>query len=89
MVENSLSGGDPSPSGVPASTNDKISAGGDVGDIGNTAEGTRTETHANHQQQTGEMTNTTSSAGGSSAGGSAMEKDTRSPSNVSKAPLEP
>ncbi|KAJ5179881.1 hypothetical protein N7492_003091 [Penicillium capsulatum] len=32
VVDQTLSGGEPSPSGVPASTNDKHSAGGDVGE---------------------------------------------------------
>ena len=31
VVDQTLSGGDPSPSDVPASTNDKLSAGGDAG----------------------------------------------------------
>lgn len=37
VVNQTLSGGDPSPSDVPASTNDKKPAGGDVGEINHTA----------------------------------------------------
>ena len=60
VVEKSLSGGDPSsPSGVPASTNDKdISAGEGVGEIGNTT--SQQQQPEDHDQQTygADMTNT-------------------------------
>ncbi|GES64409.1 hypothetical protein ATEIFO6365_0008047900 [Aspergillus terreus] len=42
VVNQTLSGGEPSPSDVPASTNDKTTAGGDVGEIKDTATATAT-----------------------------------------------
>lgn len=47
VVEKTLSGGDTSSSDVPASNNAKLSAGGDVGEIKDTAKTTQTQTHAN------------------------------------------
>ncbi|KAL4896233.1 hypothetical protein BDV59DRAFT_191434 [Aspergillus ambiguus] len=43
VVNQTLSGGEPSPSDVPASTNDKTTAGGDVGEIKDTATATATQ----------------------------------------------
>ncbi|KAF9887033.1 hypothetical protein FE257_010649 [Aspergillus nanangensis] len=45
VVNQTLSGGEPSLSDVPASTNDKKSAGGDAGEIQDTATATHTETN--------------------------------------------
>src|SRR5699024_7345912 len=50
VVNQTLSGGDPSPSGVPASTNDKISAGGDAGENEYTISSAQTDTNPNAQQ---------------------------------------
>ncbi|PLB50420.1 hypothetical protein P170DRAFT_424798 [Aspergillus steynii IBT 23096] len=47
VVNQTLSGGDPSPSDVPASTNDKKPAGGDVGEINHTATTTQSESTTN------------------------------------------
>jgi hypothetical protein len=55
VVNQTLSGGEPSPSDVPASTNDKKSAGGDVGEIKHTATTTITtqpETRTDAEQGT-------------------------------------
>ncbi|OJJ47965.1 hypothetical protein ASPZODRAFT_141517 [Penicilliopsis zonata CBS 506.65] len=49
VVNQTLSGGDPSPSDVPASTKDKPSAGGDVGKINDTVTTAQTETQAKTQ----------------------------------------
>lgn len=57
VVNQTLSGGEPSPSDVPASTNDKKSAGGDVGEINNTATTTQYESTTNAHQTYGETTN--------------------------------
>ena len=74
VVNRTLSGGDPSPSDVPASTNDKKPAGGDVGEIQHTATTTtQDETKANAQQ----------SHGDSSLGRTEMEKDTGASTTVS------
>ncbi|THC99536.1 hypothetical protein EYZ11_000996 [Aspergillus tanneri] len=50
VVNQTLSGGDPSPSDVPASTNDKQPAGGDVGEIKHTATTIETETTSSTTQ---------------------------------------
>ena len=50
VVDQTLSGGDPSPSDVPASTTDKRSAGGDAGEFKDTATTTQPETNASDQQ---------------------------------------
>lgn len=52
VVNQTLSGGEPSPSDVPASTNDKKPAGGDVGEIKHTATHTQLETITNAEQGT-------------------------------------
>ncbi|GAB1195237.1 hypothetical protein APSETT444_004492 [Aspergillus pseudonomiae] len=52
VVNQTLSGGEPSPSDVPASTNDKKPAGGDVGEIKYTATTTQLETITNAEQGT-------------------------------------
>lgn len=49
VVDQTLSGGDPTPSDVPASTNDKIFAGGDVGENEHTITSTQSETKSNTQ----------------------------------------
>ncbi|OJJ30650.1 hypothetical protein ASPWEDRAFT_121457 [Aspergillus wentii DTO 134E9] len=75
VVNQTLSGGDPSPSDVPASTNDKTPAGGDVGETKNTATSTHTEeTNANAEKSGGRM-DPTELSGGNDTG-----KDTRSSS---------
>ena len=80
VVDQTLSGGDPTPSDVPASTNDKKPAGGDVGEIQHTATTTTTqdETKANAQQSHGD-----SNVRGSSLGQTEMEKDTGASTTVS------
>ncbi|KAL7652966.1 hypothetical protein ACMYSQ_007708 [Aspergillus niger] len=50
VVDQTLSGGEPSPSDVPASTTDKRSAGGDAGEFKDTATTTQPETNASDQQ---------------------------------------
>lgn len=47
VVKQTLSGGEPSPSDVPASTNDKHTAGGDVGEFNHTASTTQPEITVN------------------------------------------
>ena len=47
VVNQTRSGGDPSPSDVPASTNDKKPAEGDVGEINHTATTTQSQTTTN------------------------------------------
>ena len=54
VVNRTLSGGEPSPSGVPASTNDKTPAGGDVGEIKDTATTTQPDIRTNDQENYGE-----------------------------------
>lgn len=54
VVNQTLSGGEPSPSDVPASTNDKKPAGGDVGEIKDTATTTQHEPTTNAHQTYGE-----------------------------------
>lgn len=53
VVKQTLSGGDPSPSDVPASTNDKHTAGGDVGEFNHTASTSQSEITVNtpHDEQ--------------------------------------
>lgn len=62
VVNQTLSGGEPSPSDVPASTNDKKPAGGDVGEITHTATTTPYETKANAQQNYEEANSSSLSA---------------------------
>lgn len=78
VVEKTLSGGDTSSSDVPASNNAKLSAGGDVGEIKNTAKTTQTQTHANDRPADGK-TNTSTSF---EAKSSDIGKDTGSLMNV-------
>ena len=52
VVNQTLSGGETSPSDVPASTNDKKPAGGDVGEIKHTATNTQLQTITNAEQGT-------------------------------------
>ncbi|OQE00282.1 hypothetical protein PENVUL_c055G02006 [Penicillium vulpinum] len=79
VVDQTLSGGEPSPSDVPASTNDKLSAGGDAGKTEHIAMNTATSKNSNlNDQQNHEKTNTLDSregriAGDKDAGGSTME----------------
>lgn len=54
VVNRTLSGGEPSPSDVPASTNDKTPAGGDVGEIKDTATTTQPDIRTNDQENYGE-----------------------------------
>lgn len=56
VVNRTLSGGEPSPSDVPASTNDKKPAGGDVGEIKDIATTTQPDTKTNVQENNGERT---------------------------------
>lgn len=49
VVNQTLSGGDPSPSDVPASANDKIFAGGDVGENTHTISSSQPDTQTNPQ----------------------------------------
>ena len=80
VVNRTLSGGEPSPSDVPASTNDKKPAGGDVGEIQHTATTTTTqdETQANAQQSHGDA-----NFRGSLLGQTEMGKDTGASTTVS------
>ena len=80
VVNRTLSGGEPSPSDVPASTDDKKPAGGDVGEIQYTATTTTTqnETKANTQQGHGEANHR-----GSLLGQAEMGKDTGASTTVS------
>lgn len=69
VVNQTLSGGEPSPSDVPASTNDKTPAGGDVGEIKDTAATTQNETKTNapqsHEDSLGEQKDTGKNIGDS------------------------
>ncbi|KAJ5489493.1 hypothetical protein N7539_004383 [Penicillium diatomitis] len=60
VVDQTLSGGEPSPSGVPASISDKISAGGDGGKIqhitSNTQSSVPSDTQNSHQEADGQKT---------------------------------
>ncbi|KAJ5504516.1 hypothetical protein N7463_007390 [Penicillium fimorum] len=78
VVDQTLSGGEPSPSDVPASTNDNLSAGGDAGKTEHIAMTTATSNNSNlNDQQNHEKTTTLdsrreSTAGDKNAGGSTM-----------------
>ncbi|KAJ5264196.1 hypothetical protein N7505_008117 [Penicillium chrysogenum] len=67
VVDQTLSGGEPSPSDVPASTNDNPSAGGDAGKTEHIAMATTTSNNSNDQQNH-EKTNTPDSRGEKAAG---------------------
>ncbi|EAW11226.1 uncharacterized protein ACLA_089180 [Aspergillus clavatus NRRL 1] len=79
VVNQTLSGGEPSPSDVPASTNDKIFAGGDVGETKHTTETTQTTTNANDSQSEQSRSAADSSLGKNESGrdfeGSSTDKD--------------
>jgi large subunit ribosomal protein L30 len=78
VVDQTLSGGEPSPSDVPASSNDNLSAGGDAGKTEHIAKATATSNNSNlNNPQNDEKTNTLDSrgeraAGDKDAGGSTM-----------------
>ncbi|KAI3221765.1 hypothetical protein DTO027I6_665 [Penicillium roqueforti] len=75
VVDQTLSGGEPSPSDVPASTNDNLSAGGDAGKTEHIAMTTATSNNSNlKDQQNHDKTNPPDSQGGKAAG----DKDTGS-----------
>ncbi|KAF4244449.1 hypothetical protein CNMCM6805_008701 [Aspergillus fumigatiaffinis] len=75
VVNQTLSGGEPSPSDVPASTKDKISAGGDVGETQHTTATTQTTTETNDPQRQPEP-----SASDSSLAKNRTENDSERPS---------
>ncbi|EAW18277.1 uncharacterized protein NFIA_082240 [Aspergillus fischeri NRRL 181] len=75
VVNQTLSGGEPSPSDVPASTKDKISAGGDVGETRHTTATTQTTTETNDPQSQPEP-----SASDSSLEKNETENDSERPS---------
>lgn len=80
VVDQTLSGGEPSPSDVPASTNDNLSAGGDAGKTEHIAMTTATSNNSNlKDQQNHDKTNPPDSQGGKAAG----DKDTGSSTTVS------
>ncbi|CAG7936058.1 unnamed protein product [Penicillium nalgiovense] len=69
VVDQTLSGGEPSPSDVPASTNDNPSAGGDAGKTEHIAMTTATSNNSYlNDQQNHEKTNTLDSRGEKAAG---------------------
>jgi hypothetical protein len=77
VVDQTLSGGEPSPSDVPASTNDNISAGGDAGKTEHIAMTTATSNNSNlNDQQNHEATNTLGSRGEGAAGDKNAEGST-------------
>ena len=79
VVDQTLSGGEPSPSDVPASTNDKPSAGGDVGKTEHIAMNTATSNNSNlNDQHNHETTNKFDSRGE----GAGRDKDTGGPMTV-------
>ncbi|KAJ6149768.1 hypothetical protein N7471_000967 [Penicillium samsonianum] len=79
VVDQTLSGGEPSPSDVPASTNDNLSAGGDAGKTEHIAMTTATSKNSNlNDQKNHETTNTLDlqgekAAGDKDAGGSTTD----------------
>jgi hypothetical protein len=78
VVDQTLSGGEPSPSDVPASTNDKLSAGGDAGKTEHIAMNAATSNNSTlNDQHNHETTNTFEPREG--AGG---DKDTEGPISV-------
>jgi large subunit ribosomal protein L30 len=69
VVDQTLSGGEPSPSDVPASTNDNLSAGGDAGKTEHIAVNTVTSNYATmNDQNNHETTNTFDSREGAGSG---------------------
>lgn len=68
VVDQTLSGGDPSPSDVPASTTDKISAGGDVGENTNAISPTQSDPKSNAQHSDGKAEPSDSPRGRNDAG---------------------
>ncbi|KAF4767219.1 hypothetical protein HAV15_009125 [Penicillium sp. str.  len=68
VVDQTLSGGEPSPSDVPASTNDNLSAGGDAGKTEHIAMTTTSNNSNLNDQQNHERTNTLDSRGEKAAG---------------------
>lgn len=69
VVDQTLSGGEPSPSDVPASTNDNLSAGGDAGKTEHIAMTAATSNKSNlNDPQNHEKTNTLVSRGEKAAG---------------------
>ncbi|KAJ5635638.1 uncharacterized protein N7484_008951 [Penicillium longicatenatum] len=77
VVDQTLSGGEPSPSDVPASTTDKTSAGEDAGETKNIAP--TSETQIISEQQSNDVTRDTPESQGKRTGG---DKDTGSSSMV-------
>ncbi|KAJ5375219.1 hypothetical protein N7517_007225 [Penicillium concentricum] len=78
VVDQTLSGGEPSPSDVPASTNDNLSAGGDAGKTEHIAMTTATSNNSNlNDQQNHEKANTLDSRG-------KVPPVTRTPKDTSK-----
>ncbi|KAJ5393973.1 uncharacterized protein N7487_011614 [Penicillium crustosum] len=68
VVDQTLSGGESSPSDVPASTNDNLSAGGDAGKTEHIAMTTTSNNSNLNDQQSHEKTNTLDSRGEKAAG---------------------
>ena len=83
VVDQTLSGGDPTPSDVPASTNDKIFAGGDVGENEHTITSTQSDTKPNPQQSDWKTDVSDSPLERNETG-----RDTERPSTVSSADLD-
>ncbi|CAI7596174.1 unnamed protein product [Penicillium crustosum] len=79
VVDQTLSGGESSPSDVPASTNDNLSAGGDAGKTEHIAMTTTSNNSNLNDQQSHEKTNTLDSRGEKAAG----DKDAGGPTTVS------
>ena len=77
VVDQTLSGGEPSPSDVPASTTDKTSAGEDAGETKHIAP--TSETQIISEQQSNDVTRDTPESQDKRTGG---DKDTRSSSMV-------
>ncbi|KAJ5823025.1 hypothetical protein N7447_005365 [Penicillium robsamsonii] len=93
VVDQTLSGGEPSPSDVPASTNDNLSAGGDAGKTEHIAMATISNNSNLNDQHNHEKTNTLdsrgeSAAGDKNAGGSTMDTSKQSAGVVATRVLE-
>ncbi|KAE8354623.1 hypothetical protein BDV28DRAFT_130503 [Aspergillus coremiiformis] len=86
VVNQTLSGGESSPSDVPASTNDKKSAGGDVGEIKHTATTTQSETNTNAEQGTQE-TKPSETSNEKNATGKDLEQSTADTSRQGPGPV--
>ena len=80
VVDQTLSGGEPSPSDVPASTNDKTSAGGDAGETKNTSNTSATQIPP--EQQSNDVTRDTPEPQGERTG----DKDATGSSMVGAVP---